>query len=297
MAEEQVGTEQAASTAETAVSTAPAMETAKPTDTSVVTSETAETHPLEPGGDRFKEVWARAKSAEAERDKWKEQAIRHEERAKVLAEKAPKPAEQEFTWPQLQQMIDDGKVTLAQALEYRETKVAQRVTADAEARVRATQSATQKQAFVEQELRRYAEAIPSLSNLTSEERQRAEREFQFVLSVDGLDSAESLSPSDRRRYELKALRAAFGSVETATASRATDRETRANRETYMETATGGGGTATATKGKDPLKGITAREREHYERMIRKGRYSDPKYSDPWDEVRAELAFEPPRRRR
>ena len=72
--------------------------------------EDSKPNPLEPGGDRFKQVWARAKQAEAraaeleaERQREREERIRLEERLKVKEETTK--AQPEYTWEQLEQGI------------------------------------------------------------------------------------------------------------------------------------------------------------------------------------------------
>ena len=101
----------------------------------------SEGHPLEPQGERFKQVWARAKEAERkaeaaalEAQREREARIRLEERAKVKEEAAEVP-EKEYTWGDLRGLIAEGKLTLDQAIEYRETVIEKRAEKKAEAKI------------------------------------------------------------------------------------------------------------------------------------------------------------------
>ena len=253
---------------------------------------TATPHPLEPEGERFKEVWARAKKAEASEKVEREARIRAEERAKVLEEmktSAPTTQQPEYGWDQLQKWIDAGQITMAQALEYREKRVAEKVTADAQAKTRQELTQQQRTVFMDGEIEKFLKAIPSIHDLSSPERQRAEQEFAYLMTVDGITQPSQLDADTKKRYDLKALRAAFGDPAAITSAQASDRQTRTNRETFMETSTSGGPHSSTWK--DPLKNLTAHEREHYERMIKHGRYRDPNgKKSSWDLIREELTW-------
>ena len=246
-----------------------------------------EPHPLEPGGDRFKEVWARAKTAEADRDRWKEDAIRKDERLKTLetlGSNAVKPTEPEYGWDQLQKWVDDGKITMGQALGYREQKVAERATHEAEERLKKHAAVAQQHSFVDGELSKYLTVLPALRTPGSEDHTRAEQELAYWLQVEGVSNYRALPIEERKRLELKAMRSAFGAPDAVASARSSEREARTNREAFVETTTTG--SKSSTPAKDPVKSLSAREREHYDRMIKKGRYPGG-----WDDVRAELNWQ------
>jgi hypothetical protein len=238
------------------------------------------THALEPNGDRFKQVWARAKTAEAELSELKtalqrerEERIRYEERAKVQQEQKAQN-EPEYTWTQLQGMIDEGKVTLAQALEYREAKVREKAKREATQELEQRLAQTSKRSTVEQDLAKYRELAPEAVQPGSETRQKLEQEFRYLTEVLGYQPTQET--------ELVAARAVLGPVEALARARQAQTKTQAHRETYMETQTAGRPKETS---KDPLKALTPEQKEWYAGRIKAGMYSG------WDEVKSELTWE------
>jgi hypothetical protein len=107
------------------------------------------------------------------------------------------------------------------------------------------------------------------------EREKVAQEYRYMTTVLGMPEGVAT--------ELAASRAAFGDADALERTRSANTATRENRETTMETTSPG---KSATPAKDPITQLTPREREHYERMIKKGRY--PK---GWEDVRAELSWE------
>ena len=236
---------------------------------------------LEPGGERFKQVWARAKAAEAklesqasELQREREERIRLEERTKVQEETAKK-AEPEWSWDQLEGAIADGKITRAWANDYREKVVEERATKKAEQRLEAKLSSTSQQTTVQGEMDRYKRAVPEVMQPGSAERVKVEREYTYLTQTLGYPAT--------RATELAAMRAAFG--DTDTVERAAVAKTSTTKEAYQETQSSSHKPTGKTT--DPVKGLDDRTRKHYEKMIERGRYSG------WDAVREELAWERP----
>jgi hypothetical protein len=244
-------------------------------------AEQVKPHPLEPDGDRFKQVWARAKAAEAEREQLKaeiqrerEERIRYEERLKAQ-EEAKAKAEPEYTWEQLEGFISEGKITRAQANEYRERKIEERAVKKAEERLRNELASTSQVATVSTDIERYKKAIPEILQAGSPERQKVEREYAYMVNV--LKFPKTLET------ELAATRAALGDVETV--ERTVTAKRTATKEPFMETHSSTHKPQNKTT--DPTKNLNETQRRYYEKQIEKGRYRD------WNEVKAELEFKAP----
>ena len=250
-----------------------------------------EPHPLEPGGKRFEQVWARAKTAEEKLQEEREARIRAEERLSVLETvKATKKAEDDaakvHSWETLEGWITEGRITRAQANEYREGVVAEKAARDAEARLSKHMDATQRRRDVTSGIAQYQAAVPSLKDRTSPERLRAEAEYAYLVNLHGAPKDED----QRLVYELNACHSAFGDVAALAKLKATQDVTQANREAFVETTqTGKPTTATDENAIPPEVAKDPRLLAHYQRMMDNGRYPGG-----WKDVKAELAFRPPR---
>ena len=258
---------------------APVVETSEP----VVEPEPEAKEPaaLEPGGERFKQVWARAKTAEAEKEslrqelqREREERIRLEERTKVH-EETKKASEPEYTWEQLEGLIADGKITLGKAAAYREKIVREQATKEAEERLKTQLSSTSHQTTVTSELARYKAAVPEITQAGTPERIRVEREFAYLVNTLGYPRTYAT--------ELAATRAALGDPETV--ERAAQAKRSTQKESFVETHSSQ--QKPAPNPKDPVLKLTQREKDHYQRMIERGRYKD------WNEVKEELEWQKP----
>jgi len=258
-------------------------ETAPPTDQ--LPSETSEgqeseAHPLEPNGDRFKQVWARAKHAEADREalrqelqKEREERIRFEERLK--AQETAKPTQQEYTWDQLEAAIEEGKITRAWANQYREGIVAKKAKEEALREIEVKQQTSTRETSVASEIDRYKQLVPDILRAGTPERQKVEREYAYM--VQNLGFKPGLAT------ELAATRAALGDLDTV--ERVAKAKHSTTREPFMETH------SSTHKPQQKSSKLTdkldERQKAHYEKMIANGRYAD------WNEVEEELKWTPP----
>ena len=266
------------------VDATPAETTPPVADSTVETPPSTEPHPLEPGGKRFDQVWKRAKTAEERLQDEREQRIRLEERLKAIEETRQTDATKAedakvYSWEQLEGWIADGRITRAQAAEYREDLVRKQTTRELESKLQQKLEVAHKAQTVSQSLQSYTDALPALNDRSSPERLRAESEYAFLVQLHGAPK----DPDQRLVYELSACRAAFGDVANVSKLRASQDALHRNREGFVETGTPGKPGSGAKD--DPIKGLTPRELEHYKRMIQKGRYARG-----WDDVRAELTW-------
>lgn len=259
-------------------------ETAPPQDEVVASPETApeqptteEPHALEPGGERFKEVWARAKRTEDRLAREREERIRLEERlkAKEDAEKA-KPASQErvYTWNELEEAITAGKITRGDAQEYREKVLRQQFEREADAKVNAAVNQQLTLTRVASDIESYKSALPSVNEPGSAEHNLVVAEYQDIIETYG-------APKDRLtelKYQRDALKRALGPVDKLRKPVATPKP---KQEPVQDMGTDHRPSSNA-KPKDILSTLSTEQKKHYEKMISKGVYSG------WNDVKDEL---------
>ena len=282
MAEEAVITEQAATAEAQAASEAAATQTTEATTEQATTEAAEKAHTLEPGGERFNQVWARAKAAEGKLQAEREERIRLEERLKAQQDvatvkaEAAKPAE--HSWETLEAWIAEGRLSRAQAMAYREGIIKDTAVKEATTKLDAQFKETQRTASVTSELERYKQALPAITQSGTPERVKVETQYSYLINTLGHQPGLAT--------ELLASKLAFGEAEILEKQRTTQRTTADQHEVMMETHSTQRPSETTAKDKnDPVSKLDARQREHYTRMIKAGRYSD------WGEVRKELAWE------
>lgn len=248
-------------------------------------------HPLEPGGDRFKEVYARAKRAEEEKEALKERLHQAElERARLEGErkaaaeaKQQQATEREYSWDELENFIEAGRITRAQANAYKEERIAKRVKADIAAEVDAKLNVNKTVSTINEQLERYKAALPTLMQAGTPERQKYEAEYSYLVNV--------LGDAPNYATQLKAARAAFGSVETVENAAKTRQATRQERPSFMDTATQKPATP---KTKDPVDTLPQAQKDFYVKLIKAGKFGQYQgviTDDHWKEVRKELTWE------
>ena len=270
--------------AEPVVEQAPVQEPTKEPVTVVepVVEGPKETHPLEPGGARFKEIYARAKAAESRIQEEREARIAAETEARILREtrevKAEAKAEKVLSWNELNQLVADNKLSQAEALEYREKALIKEAAKAAEDSLSRKLTAQSTNARIDAEIGKYKDALPDVNVPGTEERKKFDTEFRYQVEVLGLDP-KSLST------QAAALRAVYGSPDKAAAyAKARHRPV---AESFAETS-GGGASVTDAPKKSFRDTLTPREQEHYARMIKHGRYGDP--ATAWTRIKEEHEY-------
>lgn len=235
--------------------------------------------PLEPGGKRFKQVYARAKTAEAQLQQEREARARLEGQLEATRTTPPvvePKAEPRLTWTQLQAGIDEGKVTQAQALEYRDETLKQQLKAEFKETLERELTVKTRTSTVQTQLEEYKTTVPEILTPGTPERVKLQAEFDYLVRM-GYDAKDP-------RTDLIALRTTFGDVKVAKDRR--EAKTGIKERATMQDIPASG--KPKPDAKDPLKTITGEQRKYYQRMIDKGQYKG------WAEVREELAFVPPR---
>ena len=256
------------------------------TEESAKETESSETHPLEPDGVRFKQVWARAKKAEEDARQEREKRLVAETELRVRKEipKTPPKEEKIYSWDELEAKIDAGEITRAKAQEYREQYVIAESERRTTARITAETEATRQITEVDKELGRYVGVLPDLQVEGSAERKKVLKEYQWLVSVYG----EPKTEADRLRYDLNACRTTYGHVDTLEQRKAALDSARDTGDTYMET---GGNKQQMGKAdlEKPPKDMSPDQVEFYTKLIKQGRMKD------WKEVHAEWTYVPKKR--
>lgn len=231
-------------------------------------------HPLEPGGDRFNQVWARAKKAEdetrhlrEEMQREREERIRLEERIRAKEEQSQ---QKEMSWDELEKGIEEGRWSRSQAQEYKEKMTEQRL---AKRLSQEREKQGQDSRYLA-ELDQYKAIVPDVMTYGSENRQKYERELQYMV--------RSLGMPDNYATQVAAARAAFGDVSTAKTRFEAEKKV-IKKEPFEETHMP---PADRKQSKDFASTLTPEQRKHYEKMLDKGMYKD------WKEVEAEFNYVP-----
>lgn len=191
-------------------------------------------HPLEPGGPRFEEVYARMKEAER-RDAEKAERLARLEGQMAAQQRPAQPQPQFYTPEVLQAAVDRGQITpaqMAQQIAWQQTQIA---TAQY-----AQQSAIQQKVQESlKEVRQYMDKIPELKNASSAEIARVAEAAQDI-------AGEMNLPIDDARVQRLALRATFGTLDRVTRAQQTREADRRSRVPHAEAATNGSGSQEPT---------------------------------------------------
>lgn len=244
-------------------------------------------HPLQPGGKRFEQVYAEAKQAERERNAEREKRIAAEAQLEILKQRGGQPtpevSDKEYSWAQLEEFIQQGRITRADAEAHREEvtlkKLSQRIKQDFTSETKTAQ----RSEALSSSILGYVQATPSLTVEGSAERIRLDHEFDWLCSVRGVDSSK-LSDVERKELQLTALRATYGPLESVV------KRSASSAEPHQGMPGGSRPQRTVNPDQALLNKLTKREVAHYTRMIEGGRYKNG-----WKDVVAELKYQPPSR--
>ena len=204
-----------------------------------------EPHPLEPGGTRFNEVYARMKQAE-------ERAARVEGMyQQSLNQQRPQSQGPQYIDPNtLQAYVDQGRITPMQAADILSKQNAQIAATQTTMQAVQMQGLATKLQSAKTEVDQYVSKIPALRDSTSSDFQRVSEEAYRLSDDMGL-------PVTDLRVQRAALRAAYGSLDRMTSTQSTRQASREASLPHAETRTGHGGTppARTSGGGDSLKDV------------------------------------------
>ncbi len=216
------------------------------------------------------------KAVEEQREARERESARAEKAERELAEargyergrqetEAAQPAQdppKELSPAELQQAVDEQRMTAAEAEAIRDRQMERRVEAKVSKRV---EQQTEVQAIANRtsaELDRYTKAIPALGDQSSAEFEKVKGEFNYQVSLG--------MPADKRT-ELLAVRAAFGDV-----SKLEKIGDPAPPESHQETGGGRDPGADGARSDSWPKDMPAKHRKYYDSQINKGILADRK---------------------
>ena len=257
------------------VRTSPAPEQA-PAPEPEPTPEPEKPHPLEPGGERFKQVVARAHTAESKLQTEREERIRLEERLKAQTEAKEKDAAKQAAvpWRAYEAAIAEGRLDKAQAMELWAQQREQARERDTMEKFEKKLQQTQRDTMLLADIGRYQQALPSVMQTGTEERSKYEREYTYL--------TQNLGYAPGYATQLAAVKMAFGDITDVERAQRL-KSTQGRGEPSMETH--GTGSPQRKTTKDPVEQLTPRERAYYEgRIKRRDGYTS------WDDVRKELSW-------
>ena len=218
-----------------------------PTVTNVVTPESiVKPHPLEPGGERFNEVYGRMKAAEERERATSERMARLE--AQVETTK-PKETPRFYAPQQLQAMVDAGQITPAVMSDQIAWQRAQEMKTALLAESQSQASRIEAQREVNAYLAKKPEALTD----------------PRVLAAGRELIAETGWVSDDPRLAKRALREVYGSLERLTSTTQVQEFSRQHADTHVESGTGAGGTSHPATVNDPLAKVDKRYIEEWTR--------------------------------
>lgn len=232
-----------------------------------------ETHPLDPGGARFSEVYRDMQDA-------KREAARLQGELDASRRQQPQQTQQQpqfYTPNDLQALLDQGKITpavMTAQIAWQERQIAKQ-----EMRQEFFQAERLRTAGAE--VNRYLSEMPKLSDTGSEEFRRVN-----VLTREIADELQL--PAEDPRVQRRALQIAFGPVDKLVKSRVASETTRTQSDTYVES--GGGGRGVPQVSKDPLKDIPTSYKAHWEKLgySHEQMVEEAKYIRPTPRMRAGL---------
>jgi hypothetical protein len=245
-------------------------------------------HPLKPGGVRFEQVYAQSKQSKRDLLVERERRVRAETLLEAaLAGKQPAtttPEFQEYSWSELDKMITTGQITRADAEAHREEVITRKISGRLKSDLtRDTTIATRTNALTVG-VNEYLAVLPTLTDVNSLERKKVDREFDWLASVQGVDTTNIDEPT-RKALQLNALRNAFGSIESLT------KRTSPSRVDPSEGLPGGTRPRPSNNPDQKLiDALTPREVEHYKKCFQNGN----RYPNKWKDVVEELKFDPKR---
>jgi hypothetical protein len=244
-------------------------------------------HPLAPGGKRFEQIYAQSKQTQRDLDVERERRIAAEAKLDLLSQTSATTTsntQPEYSWPQLEQFIAEGKITRADAQAHREEIIARKLKNDLKTEfTRETTVATRTNALANA-VGEYVNAVPDIAVVGTPARARIDAEFEWLAQVQGVDPAD-MPKEKRHALQLTALRTVYGPIESLVKRAASPRVDRA------EGLPGGTPPRQSTNPDQKLlDSLTKAQVTHYKRMMESGRYKGG-----WKEVVEELKYVPKRK--
>lgn len=235
----------------------------------------AKPHPLEPGGERFNEVYGRMKDAERREADMRERLARVE--GAQQAQQKPPQQPQTYTNEQLQALVDQGRITHAQMAD----QIAWQRQQQGEQALETKLNMRERSRNAFQEVETYLSKVPALADQSSPTFREVAKSAREISTDLGRDVSDPI-------VQRLALRATLGPVEKLTATRQARDYDRQHADTFTETGgRGGGAEPVKPNGGDPLKGVDPAyiaewKRRGYtqEQMVAEAKYINPRRQKP-----------------
>ena len=196
-------------------------------ETVVTPEETAKPHPLEPGGERFNEVYARMKRAEEDASATRERLARLE--GAQQAQRQPQQPMKFYSNDELQKLVDTGQINPAtmadQIALQRQVQSEQRMVTHFQQQTRQQKAAA--------EVDQYISKLPKLNDKSSSEFLKVAQEAHQV-------AAEMGRPVEDPVVQSRALRTVYGSLDRLASVEATREFDRGHAVPTSEFSTGRG---------------------------------------------------------
>ncbi len=179
--------------------------------------------------------------------------------------------EKVYTRAELNALVKDEKISSDQADTIWEKQLEEKFERRLDEKLNAALNSSNAETRVTTELNQYRELVDDLDKVGSENRNKVEQEYRYLVGIGQPYSVAT---------ELAAVRTVFGPVEKLRKAKAS-----LSMESHQETGGGKTGTGKTPEFQDTL---TARRKEHYQKMIDDGMYKN------WDEVKEELKYADPK---
>jgi hypothetical protein len=242
-------------------------ESAETTETkeTVETEETPE--PAAPSVEDVERLRGALSGLEAKLSREREERIRLEERTKAQEKSAP--PEPEYSRAQLKQLVDAGTISEEQrdaVLDKQDRAREERLINETTRKFQQQSAQSARNQRISSQIDTYKSSFPDVMVEGSETRQKVQREYDFLVSVEGGPRSDEQGAI----MELKAMRAALGPAEKVRET------TRQRRQTHAETGGAGDNTSRPV---DMANKIPKKYREYYKHRVETG------YFKGWDDPR------------
>lgn len=182
-----------------------------------------------------------------------------------------KPAAKTYTAAELAGLVDEGLLTQPQSNEIHDKQLRADVQGDTRKVIEETLATQNDAATVNMATNRYIEAIPTVNDTSSPERNKAEKHFARLTG-----SGYNMDVKDPRTT-LLAMEAAFGPIEAVEAAKQRDRQPGHN-----ETGGGDSNDADGGGGDGWSKDMPSDNRRYYQDLINKGVYTEATAAKEWN---------------
>lgn len=219
--------------------------------------EPTKTHPLEPGGERFSEIYANWKTAERELELKDREiaALKQSPGGAAASQQAQQPKQQFWTDEQLQAAVDAGQITPAKMA----AQLAWQAKEQGKIEIRQEQDVARKFATAADEVKAFMAKVPTLGDERSTDFSRVKRVAFDIADEMGLTIQDP-------RVQRRALREVFGTLDKVdTAQGAVDRSRRSDGIPVDGGASGAGGFV-AGGGNPALKDVPAMYLKQWEKL-------------------------------